>query len=111
MCNANVDEPRLLTARHDFDGEAKRRFGAFKECRGVLRDTQRIGADRPHTSQVETAQAFAKALQAFERTLLRFFIEALLAIQSGAKTDRFPQRIQWIDLITDDTRNLQVERV
>ena len=61
--------------------------------------------------RIEAAQPLAEALQAIECAALRIFVEALLAIEPGAEADRFAQGIERVDLITDDTRTLQVERV
>ena len=61
--------------------------------------------------RIETAQALAETLQAVERAGLRIFVEAFLAVEAGAEADRLAQRIQRVELITDDARNLQVERV
>ena len=61
--------------------------------------------------RIETAQALAEALQAFERACLRIFVEPFLAVEAGAEADRLAQGIERVESVTDDARNLQVERV
>src|SRR3990172_6469595 len=85
--HAEVDQARFLAPRYHLDRTSQCRFGLFQEPRGILRDGQRIGADRAPRVRVEAAQPFAEALQAFERALLRVLVEALIARQSRADTD------------------------
>ena len=82
-----------------------------EECRGILGHAQGIGADRADGMTVKAAQTLAETIQAVERALLRFFIEALVAGQSGAKPDRLAQRIERVDLVPDGARHLEMEGV
>ena len=109
--HATIDQARFLASRHDFNRESKRGLGLLEETGRILGHPQRVGADRAHRMRVEPAQALAKPPHAVERAGLRIFVQAFLAVEAGAETDRLAQRIQRVDLVTDDTRNLQVERV
>ena len=83
--DADIDEARFLAAGDDFDRETERRFSLFQKCRRILGHAQRVGADGTHAMRIETAQAFAEALQAFERTLLRIFVEPFLAVKPAPR--------------------------
>ncbi len=109
--DAEVDEARLLAARHDLDRKLERGLRAAQEGGRVLGDPQGVGADRAHRPAVEVAQPLAKPLQARERPLLRGFVEPLVLGQPGAQPHRLAQGIQGIDLVADDPHHLAVEAV
>ena len=111
MRNAHVDQARLLASRHHLDRKSERGLGLFQKCGGILGDAQGIGADRAHCVRIEAAQAFAETPDAVERAVLGVFVEALFAVEARAEADRLAQGIERVELITDDARNLQVERV
>jgi hypothetical protein len=94
-----------------FDRKTERRFSLFQKCGRILGHAQRVGADGTHAMRIKTAQALAEALQAFERARLRIFVEAFLAVQTGAEANRLAQGIERVELVTDDARNLQMEGI
>ena len=111
MLHADVDEPRLFAAGDDFDGKTERGLGELEKNAGVLRDAQRVGADRAHRVAVEAAQSFAEALQAGERALLGCGIEQLVLAEAGAEPHGLAQRIERVDLIADDPGDLAMEGI
>ena len=111
MRDPDVDEPRFLAAGHHLDREAQRGLRPPQEAGGVLRHTQRVGADGAHGALVEAAQPLAEALQAGQRPLLRVVVDALVLVQPRAQPHRLAQRIERIDLVADDARHLAVEAV
>ncbi len=62
--DAVVDEPRLLVAGDDVDGEAERTLGLRQECRGVGRHAKRVGRDRAHRRRMQSLDALAEAGEA-----------------------------------------------
>ena len=111
VLHAEVDETRFFAACDDLDRKAERGLRVLQERACVLRDAQRIGADRAHRVPVEAAQAFAEALQAGERALLRGCVEQLVFVEPGAEPHGLAQGIEGIDLIADDAGDLAVEGV
>ena len=111
MRHADVNQARFFAPSHHLDRKSQRSLGQPQETSSILGDAQGIGADRAHPVRIEAAQPLAKTFQAIQRAVLGIFVEALLAIEPGTEADRFAQGIERVDLITDDTRNLQVERV
>ena len=48
LCNADINQPRLLATGDDFDRVAKRGFGLAHECIRILGHAQRIGTDHAY---------------------------------------------------------------
>ena len=109
--DAEVDQPRFLAPGHHLDREAQRRLGPGQELLRVLRDAQRVGADRAHRVDRHSAQAFAELAQCVQAALLGGFVQALVGAQPGADAHRLAQRIERVDLLSDDPGDLQVEAV
>src|SRR5271154_3832168 len=111
MRNAEVDQARFLASGHDFDREAECGACLFQECCSILGHAQRVGAYRTHAVRIEAAQSFAETFQAVKCTLLGDIIETLVTRQAAAESHWLTQGIERVNLIADDTRNLQVERI
>ena len=69
--DAQVDEPRLLVPGNDVDRKAERRLRLRQERRGVRRDPERVGRDRPDGGRMQSRQALAKAREAGQRGTAR----------------------------------------
>jgi hypothetical protein len=62
-------------------------------------------------SRSKAAQAFAETTQCLERTLLRGMVEQLLTGQSGTEPDRFLEGLEWVDLIANNSPDLQAKAI
>src|SRR5690606_4883767 len=68
-------------------------------------------ADGAHGVLVEAAQALAEAREAGQRPFLGFLLDALVLGQTGAEAHRLAQRIERVDLVSDDAPDLAVKAV
>ena len=92
-------------------GKPSAACASARNCGGVLRDAERVGADRAHRPGRKAAQALAEARERFERAQLRGAVDALVARQPAAEPHRIAQAVEQIDLVVDDPPDLKVEAV
>jgi hypothetical protein len=109
--HAQIDEPRLLLARHHFDRKPERAFGPRQEVLGVLRHAQRVGADGAYLRRIEATQALAETMQGVERALLGLLVEPFVGAQARGESHRLAQGIERIDLVVHNPAHLEAEAV
>ena len=111
MHDAEIDEARFLAPRDHLDREAERALRLAHELRGILRDPQRIRADRAHRAARHSREPLAEALERGERALLHAFVELLLAREPRAQAHRFLEGVERIDLLAVDATDREMEAV
>ena len=111
MNRTQPDQARFLTTGDDFNGETKSFLSERQELERILGNTKRVGCDRTHGTGIESAQPLAKAGQRLKRSLLGGGIEHLPGAQTRGKPDRLLDRVERVDLVTDDPADLQPEAV
>src|SRR5258706_466929 len=109
--HAEVNQPRFLAARDHLDREAEHRARLAQELRRVLRDAQRVGADRAHALARKAAQALGELGERLERHGLRAPVDPLFGSQAPAQAHHFAHRVERIDLAIDHAPDLEVKTV
>src|SRR5688572_2178223 len=111
MRDAEVDEARFLAARDHLDREAERLARLAQEGRRVLRDPERVGADRAHGVARQSPQALPELGERLERARLARAIELPVGREAGAELRLLAQRVEWVDLAVHDAADQEVEAV
>src|SRR5258707_842480 len=109
--HAEVNQPRFLAARDHLDRKAEHRARFAQELRRVLRDAQRIGADRAHALARKAAQALGELGERLERHGLRAPVDPLFGSEAAAQAHHFAHRVERIDLAIDHAPDLEVKTV
>jgi hypothetical protein len=84
---------------------------SFASARNVLGHAQRVGADYAHRLRRKAAQAVGETPQRVQCAHLGGAVDALVAGQTRAEAHLLAQAVEQIDLIIDDTADLQVKAV
>ena len=109
--NAHVDQPRLFASGDDFDREAQRGFRLHQEVRRVLGHAQGVGGHGPHRFERIVANALVEAAQRADTAKLGRSIEHSVRGQAGGKTHGLLDAIEGINLVINDSPDLQAKTV
>jgi hypothetical protein len=108
---ADEDQARLLATTDDLDRESPAPPRPGEDHARIPGHPHRVGGHGTHGFRIEAAQAFAKTTQGLDRTLLRGMIEQLLTGQTGTEPDRFLEGLERVDLIANNSPDLQTKAV
>ena len=111
MRDAEVDQARLLAAEYHFDGKTERRFRLGEEGFGVFRHAQRARAHGAHRRARKAAQPLAEARERFQGPRFGRLVDAPVPRETRTQAHRISQAVEKVDLVVDDSADLQVEAV
>ena len=111
MGHADVDQPGLFASGDDFDREPQGNFGGVEKAGCILGLAQRAGSDAANRSFREALETLAKARQAIKGSAARCVIQVLGRCKARRQAHRLLERIQHVELVFDNSRDLQLEAV
>lgn len=103
--DAEINEPRFLTARDDLDRMAEGPLRLSYEGLCVVGAAQRIGPHRTHALVRKMPKALSKLAKAFQRALLRGGRQIPFGIQPGRQQDSLLEPIDDVETIVYHTRD------
>ena len=109
--DAVVDEPGLLVAGDDVDGEAERTLGLRQERRGVPRFAKRVGGHRAHRRRMQSLDPLAEAGETGDGRAPRVSGEPAARIEARADAQRLAPGVEPVDLVAFDAPHLEPEAV
>ena len=99
MRDAQIDKARFFAAGNDLDRMSQCDLGLGNEFVGILRHSERRGADTADRLGRQPAQAFAEAVQAGQRARLGRLVEPLVAGEPAGEAHGLLQRVERIELV------------
>jgi len=89
----------------------QRLFGFNQKLSGIFSGAQGIGTHNAHAAQGEMTDSLSKPFQAGKRPVLSALIQNIVCIQSGCKSDHFPQAVNGLRCTLVQAANDHVKAV